>query len=245
MDKSDYGFLARFLDVTKANLFFARGLLIVEGDAENILIPTLARLIGRDLSANGVSLVNVGGTGLSRFARIYLRNHPEQDGTIDVPVACIADFDVMPDCAPEIIGTVKPGQAWPEERRWRAKKDFTPEELQIRVAIKSGAKALGSDGFERSSRTNGRLNMTLAFAGLAEDMWIAVHLAAADERINAGKTGARSPALRAKQLNSYANLHDPRTVSDEPGVARLCTGCAWFRVLSSKASRPNILLLST
>jgi putative ATP-dependent endonuclease of the OLD family len=47
LEKSDYGFLSRFLDVTKANLFFARGQLIVEGDAENILIPTLATFLGR------------------------------------------------------------------------------------------------------------------------------------------------------------------------------------------------------
>ena len=61
---SDYRFLKRFLDVTKANLFFARGVMIVEGDAENILLPTLARLIGRDFTENGVSIVNVGGVGL-------------------------------------------------------------------------------------------------------------------------------------------------------------------------------------
>jgi putative ATP-dependent endonuclease of the OLD family len=41
LDAGDYAFLERFLDVTKANLFFARGVLIVEGDAENILLPTL------------------------------------------------------------------------------------------------------------------------------------------------------------------------------------------------------------
>jgi putative ATP-dependent endonuclease of OLD family len=56
LEKSDYGFLSRFLDVTKANLFFARGLLIVEGDAENILLPTLATLLERGLTENGVSM---------------------------------------------------------------------------------------------------------------------------------------------------------------------------------------------
>ena len=131
LDQSDYGFLKRFLDVTKANMFFARGLLIVEGAAENILLPTIARLIGRDLTESGVSIINVGSTGLRRFARIYKRRHPDKDGTIDVPVACVADADVMPDCAPEIIGKVKPGEEWPakKDRRWRAKADFTAEEL--------------------------------------------------------------------------------------------------------------------
>ncbi|MCQ9136879.1 hypothetical protein KMS84_39905, partial [Streptomyces sp. IBSBF 2807] len=61
LDEGDYRFLARFLDVTKANLFFARGVLIVEGDAEAILLPALARLLEKDLTRHGVSVVNVGG----------------------------------------------------------------------------------------------------------------------------------------------------------------------------------------
>ena len=39
LNDDDYLFLRRFLDATKANLFFARGLVVVEGDAENILLP--------------------------------------------------------------------------------------------------------------------------------------------------------------------------------------------------------------
>ncbi len=54
LSASDYKFLERFLDVTKANLFFARAVMIVEGDAENILIPVLAKLLGRDFREHGV-----------------------------------------------------------------------------------------------------------------------------------------------------------------------------------------------
>jgi putative ATP-dependent endonuclease of OLD family len=134
LDRSDYGFLRRFLDVTKANLFFARGLIIVEGDAENILIPTLARLLGRNLTDHGVSILNVGGIGLRRFARIYQRKRSHDTRTIDVPIACLADLDVMPDCAPMIVGKIKNGKDWPEKtaRRWYANKDFTKSELATR-----------------------------------------------------------------------------------------------------------------
>lgn len=133
LDADDYSFLERFLDVTKANLFFARGVLIVEGDAENLLLPTLARLIGCDLTENGVSIVNVGTVGLGRYARIYQRKN-DGDGTVAVPVACVADLDVMPDCAPEIIGKVKPDEDWPDrgDRRWRAMADFSNESLAAR-----------------------------------------------------------------------------------------------------------------
>ena len=49
LEKGDYLFLQRFLDSTKANLFFAKGVIMVEGDAENILrrhrINTKIRII--------------------------------------------------------------------------------------------------------------------------------------------------------------------------------------------------------
>ncbi|XQF91242.1 ATP-dependent nuclease [Pseudoalteromonas espejiana] len=40
---NDYKHLERFLDTTKANLFFAKGVIMVEGWSEEILIPALAR----------------------------------------------------------------------------------------------------------------------------------------------------------------------------------------------------------
>jgi putative ATP-dependent endonuclease of OLD family len=201
---SDYGFLKRFLDVTKANMFFARGLVIVEGDAENILLPTLARLIGRDFTANGVSIVNVGGTGLRRFARIFQRKLPEQDGTINVPVACVADFDVMPDCAPEIIGKVGPSNDWPEKskRRWRAKRDFGKDELeQHRCGICAKASGQRVETFVADQWT---LEYDLAYHGLAKEVWVAAHLAKADERIDAGKTTRK--AVVGDAVRSFGDL---------------------------------------
>jgi putative ATP-dependent endonuclease of OLD family len=204
LDRSDYGFLARFLDVTKANMFFARGLLIVEGDAENLLIPTLARLLGRDFTENGVSIVNVGGTGLRRFARIYQRRHPDRDGVIDVPVVCVADFDVMPDCAPEILGRVKSGELWPDKahRRWRTKSDFTPAELDNRRAeIRAKASGQRVETFVSDQWT---LEYDLAFSGLAEEVWIAANLAKADEQISAGK--AATATIIRDAIRSFAAL---------------------------------------
>jgi len=204
LSQSDYGFLERFLDVTKANMFFARGLVIVEGDAENILLPTLASLIGRDFTENGVSIVNVGGTGLRRFARIYQRRHLDQDGMISVPVACVADFDVMPDCAPEIIGRVKAGEDWPDKnsRRWRAKADFEEGQLEERRRdIHSKASCQKVETFVANEWT---LEYDLAYFGLAEDVWISAHLAKADEQINAGKTTREAVAREA--MRSFADL---------------------------------------
>jgi len=89
----NYAFLKRFLDVTKSNLFFAKGVIIVEGWAEEILIPAIAERLGYDLTKNEVSIVNVGSTAYLHFAKIFLRN----DGkAMDVAIAVVTDLDIRP-----------------------------------------------------------------------------------------------------------------------------------------------------
>jgi putative ATP-dependent endonuclease of OLD family len=92
----DYKFLQRFLDSTKANMFFARGVIMVEGDAENILIPTIAELIGKPLHKYGVSIVNVGSTAFLRYSKIFQRNnlHGQDLPELDLPVSVITDLDI-------------------------------------------------------------------------------------------------------------------------------------------------------
>lgn len=87
----DYRFLHRFLDATKANLFFAKGLILVEGDAENILLPCIAKLINRDLHHYGVSIVNVGSTAYKRYVKIFRRKSGNLFG---MKIAIISDLDV-------------------------------------------------------------------------------------------------------------------------------------------------------
>ena len=101
LDSSDYAFLTRFLDATKANLFFARGVAIVEGDAEVLLLPALASALGCSFSVSGVSIVNVGHVGLFRYSRILQR---KDRAVIPVRVACIADMDLAPDAADDEMG---------------------------------------------------------------------------------------------------------------------------------------------
>jgi putative ATP-dependent endonuclease of OLD family len=147
LDVTDYRFLARFLDVTKANLFFARGVLIVEGDGEAILLPALAKIMGRDFTRHGVSVVNVGGTGLGRYSRILQRAIPEE-GTLNIPVARVADMDVMPDCAPAILGLVDDDNdpRWNgKHRRWKAMRHFGDDEKTRDEALAARRTNLKSD----------------------------------------------------------------------------------------------------
>jgi len=210
LSPSDYRFLERFLDVTKANLFFARAVLIVEGDAENILLPAIAKLLHRDFHHHGVSVVNVGGVGLGRYARIFMREDPAKDGVINIPVACMTDMDVMPDVAPWIVGKLEAGQPVParppSKRQWRIKADFPGGALEQRRADRR-AKASGQkvDTFVAGEWT---LEYDLAFHGLGKHVFRAASLALADGRLTAG-TALHADVIAAADV-AYETIVDAK-----------------------------------
>ena len=180
---SDYKFLERFLDVTKANLFFARAVMVVEGDAEELLLPAIASILGRDLTKAGVSVVNVRGTGLRRYSRIFQR--PSGDG-LGVRVAAISDLDVMPDAAPAILGLVvdDSDERWTSStRRWRARKDYPEDSLEARRAALALNDGQGVRTFVADHWT---FEYALAIAGLAKLVHRAAMYAKYDEQLNDG-----------------------------------------------------------
>lgn len=91
LDSDNYKFLEKFLDTTKANLFFAKGVILVEGWAEEILIPSIAKAIGINLTEKGISIVNIGNTGFDHYSKIYLR---QEEPYMKIPVAVITDSDI-------------------------------------------------------------------------------------------------------------------------------------------------------
>ena len=93
LEKGDYKFLSRFLDVTKANLFFTKKLIFVEGDAENLLIPVLADIIlGKTLESEGISVINVGSTAFLRYSKIFQRK--DKNEFFNIKIAIITDLDI-------------------------------------------------------------------------------------------------------------------------------------------------------
>ena len=102
--EADYKYLRKFLDATKANVFFSKGVIFVEGDGENILLPEIARLLGRPLENYGVSVVKYDNSGSwKRFARLFLRKGKDQfQGEWHPSKICVLrDLDLWPDCAEE------------------------------------------------------------------------------------------------------------------------------------------------
>jgi putative ATP-dependent endonuclease of OLD family len=71
LNAKQLAYLRRFLDVTKASLFFARAVILVEGVAEQLLVPVIAEGLGRPLAPNGVAVINIGGVAFPPFTDLF------------------------------------------------------------------------------------------------------------------------------------------------------------------------------
>lgn len=82
--------LERYLDVTRAELFFARRVIFVEGAAELMLVDALATRAEFDLRGHGVSLISVEGLNFDSFLPLF------GEEALKIPVALITDADPQP-----------------------------------------------------------------------------------------------------------------------------------------------------
>lgn len=91
--------IQRYLDAVRSNLLFARSVILVEGDAEEILIPILIKkVLGVSLDELGISLINVRSTGFQNLAILF------HNSRIRKRCAIITDLD-----AALIDPTIAPG----------------------------------------------------------------------------------------------------------------------------------------
>ncbi|MFA6325267.1 MAG: AAA family ATPase [Candidatus Paceibacterota bacterium] len=90
LSDNNYAYLARFLDVTKANLFFGQGIILVEGPTEQLLIPELAKIIGHDLTNYGISVISTNNLGFDNFINIFKRREIPYN---QIPIAVLTDSD--------------------------------------------------------------------------------------------------------------------------------------------------------
>ena len=97
LDEFESADISRYLDVSRAELLFARYVLLVEGTAETFLVPAIAQAAGFDLDEHGVVIVNVIGTDFSPYCRLL-----GPDG-LDLPFAVLTDGDPLHD-------SVSPGE---------------------------------------------------------------------------------------------------------------------------------------
>lgn len=81
--------LERYLDVTRAELFFARRVIFVEGAAELMMVNVLAERDGFKLREHGVSLISVEGLNFDSFLPLF------GEHALKIPVSLITDADPM------------------------------------------------------------------------------------------------------------------------------------------------------
>lgn len=156
LQKGDYLFLQRFLDSTKANLFFAKGIIMVEGDAENILVPVIADIIGYPLEKFGISIVNVGSTAFLRYSKIMIR----KDGdNIGIPVSVITDCDVRP---------------YDDDKETK-ERIFREKELEASQAEKEKNKKYTKDSVRGFTSPRWTLEYCIAMSCLSEEFHKSVH----------------------------------------------------------------------
>ena len=77
--------LARYFDVTRAEMLFARGAILVEGDAEKFLLPVFSESIGHPLDQLGITVCSVAGTNFRPYAKFLT--------ALDIPTAILTDWD--------------------------------------------------------------------------------------------------------------------------------------------------------
>lgn len=90
LNEDNKKYLQRYLDVTKSQMFFARGILFVEGISEAILIPEMAKTLDRPLEKYAVELVNVDSVAFKPFVNLF---SSEQVKTCFKKVSIITDDD--------------------------------------------------------------------------------------------------------------------------------------------------------
>jgi len=70
-EKSTIHYLSKYIDATKSRMFFAKKLILVEGIAEQLLIPILYRMYSDEtMEKVGCNIINVGGVAFSHFLKI-------------------------------------------------------------------------------------------------------------------------------------------------------------------------------
>lgn len=119
--------IERYLDATRSTLLFAKGVILVEGDAELILIPAMFKAVfGLSLDEIGVSVINMSSTVFNHIASLF------NDQRIHRRCAIITDFDEAIDVLPE-----NPNDDNKEQKKMRDSQTAGQERAEVLNAIYS------------------------------------------------------------------------------------------------------------
>ncbi|KIL50829.1 ATP-dependent nuclease [Jeotgalibacillus campisalis] len=87
LDDKDVKDLERYINVTRGEVLFSKGVILVEGDAEEFLLPSLSELHGIDLDKHGITVCSVSGTNFLPYIKLLGRKG------LDIPFVILTDYD--------------------------------------------------------------------------------------------------------------------------------------------------------
>lgn len=79
--------IERYLTATRSELLFAKGVIFVEGDAEEVLLPGFAEALGFNLNQLGITICNVAGVNFEPYVKL--------SASLGMPFAVITDWDPL------------------------------------------------------------------------------------------------------------------------------------------------------
>lgn len=86
--------IERYLTATRSELLFARGVIFVEGDAEEALLPGFADALGYNLDQLGITVCNVAGVNFEPYVKLA--------GSLGLPFAVVTDWDPLDGTKPPL-----------------------------------------------------------------------------------------------------------------------------------------------
>lgn len=177
LDTKDYIFLEKFLDATKANMFFAKAVIFIEGEGEEILLPIIAELLERPFENYGVSLVKGSGITYKNYVKIYKGNNNNEN--LPIKVASITDLDLWPDRAEkknedDIVGYKEKKQ--PNEKKQGGNLNYWLSTYYNSLDdYKQKKQEFDSDNIKTFISNDWTFEYCLAKYGLAEEVYEAIH----------------------------------------------------------------------
>lgn len=86
--------IERYLTATRSELLFSRGVIFVEGDAEETLMPSFADAMGHNLARAGITVCNVAGVNFSPYVKLA--------GSLGMPFSVVTDWDPLDGTKPPL-----------------------------------------------------------------------------------------------------------------------------------------------
>lgn len=111
--------IERYLTATRSELLFARGVIFVEGDAEEALLPGFANALGHGLDELGISVCNVAGTNFVPYVKLA--------GSLGLPFSVVTDWDPLDGSKPP-LGKARTLGIWDAYCSVSGKSPLTPED---------------------------------------------------------------------------------------------------------------------